>query len=226
MMHDVLIIKSQIETIRHNNKSTSMTTEEWRSLDQIARSTIRMHLAENVYFNIAKEKIAFALWEKLSSMYEKKSSSSKLILIRQLFNMKIRETGPTTSHINPFTWVLTGLSSQGLNFKEEIKACAPFEPPDKVGSLLHDCYEQLEVDIWCNNPADLIRRASKKADGFQTILPEFCQSDLVMGMTVKSPDRRDTHPATELKYNHPVGVWGRQCGNINNICYEAHLVNK
>ena len=165
---------------------------------------------------MAKETTAFSLWEILQSIYKKKSGSSKLILIRQLFNIKMRETEPTTSHINPFTWVLTGLSSQGLNFKEEIKACAPFEPPDKVGSLLHDCYEQLEVDIWCNNPADLIRRASKKADGFQTILPEFCQSDLVMGMTVKSPDRRDTHPATELKYNHPVGVWGRQYVETRN----------
>ena len=96
---------------------------------------------------MAKETTAFSLWEILQSIYKKKSGSSKLILIRQLFNIKMRETEPTTSHINPFTWVLTGLSSQGLNFKEEIKACAPFEPPDKVGSLLHDCYEQLEVDI-------------------------------------------------------------------------------
>ena len=141
MMHDVLIIKSQIETIRHNNKSTSMTTEEWRSLDQIARSTIRMHLAENVYFNIAKEKIAFALWEKLSSMYEKKSSSSKLILIRQLFNMKIRETGPTTSHINTFSQVLTELSSQGLNFKEEINCVEHFPT----------CQEAREKCKWLTN---------------------------------------------------------------------------
>ena len=68
-----------------------------------------MHLTENIYFNMAKEMIAFALWEKLQSMYEKKLRSSKLILIRQLFNMKMRETEATTSHINIFSRVLTKL---------------------------------------------------------------------------------------------------------------------
>ena len=48
MMQDVLIIRRQIEAIRHNNKPTLMTTDEWRSLDEIAKSTIQMHLAENV----------------------------------------------------------------------------------------------------------------------------------------------------------------------------------
>ena len=57
-------------------------------------------------------------------MYEKKSSSSKLILIRQLFNMTMRETDPTTSHINTFSRVLSELSSQGINFHEEVKALA------------------------------------------------------------------------------------------------------
>ena len=32
-----------------------MTSEEWLSLDEIAKSAILMHLAENVYFNMAKE---------------------------------------------------------------------------------------------------------------------------------------------------------------------------
>ena len=65
MTWDVLIIRHQIEAIQHNNKTTMMETEEWQSLDEIARSTIRMHLAENVYFNMAKESTTFSLWEKL-----------------------------------------------------------------------------------------------------------------------------------------------------------------
>ena len=82
VMQDVLVIQRQIEAIRHNNKPTSMTVEGWRSLDDIARLTNGMHLAENVYCSMAKETLAFALWEKLQSIYEKKSSSSKLILIQ------------------------------------------------------------------------------------------------------------------------------------------------
>ena len=104
-MQEVLIIRRQAEAICQSDKPTSMSAEEWRSMDEIERSTIRMHLAENVYFSMAKETTGFSLWEKLRAVYEKKSSSSKLILIRQLYNMKIRETDPATSHINTFNWV-------------------------------------------------------------------------------------------------------------------------
>ena len=54
MMKDVLIIWYQVEAIRHNNNLASMTKEEWFSLDEIARSTTQMHLAENIYFRMAK----------------------------------------------------------------------------------------------------------------------------------------------------------------------------
>ena len=81
-----------------------------------------MYLAENVYFSMAKETTTFSLWEKLQAMYKKKSSSSKLILIQQLFNMKMREMDLATSHINTFSRVLSELSSQGINFEEEVKA--------------------------------------------------------------------------------------------------------
>ena len=118
MMQDVLIIRRQVEAIHHNEKPASMKTEEWKSIDEIARSTIRMHLVENAYYNMAKEKTTFTLWEKLQAVYEKQSSSSKLILIHQLFNMKMKETDPTTSHINTFSRVLSELSSQGINFEE------------------------------------------------------------------------------------------------------------
>ena len=65
MMQDVLIIRHQIEVNRHNNKPTTMPIEEWQSLDKFARLTIRMHLTKNIYFGMAKETTAFALWEKL-----------------------------------------------------------------------------------------------------------------------------------------------------------------
>ena len=71
---------------------------------------------------MAKETTAFSLWERLQSMCKKKSSSLKLILIRQLFNIKMKEIGLATSYINTFSRVLIELSSiQGLKFEEEIK---------------------------------------------------------------------------------------------------------
>ena len=50
MMKDVLIIRGQIEAIRHNSRWLMMTLEEWWLIDEIMRSTIQMHLAKNIYF--------------------------------------------------------------------------------------------------------------------------------------------------------------------------------
>ena len=118
MMQDVLIIRRKVDAIRHSKKPTSMSIEEWKSLDKISRPTIRMHLAENFYFSMAKEMTSLKLWERLQAVYEKHTSSSKLILIRKLFNMKMREINPATSHINTFSRVLSELSSEGINFKK------------------------------------------------------------------------------------------------------------
>ena len=76
MMQGVLIIRRQIEAIRHREKPASILVEEWKSIDEIARSTIRMHLAENVYYNMAKETTTFTFWEKLQDIYKKQSSLS------------------------------------------------------------------------------------------------------------------------------------------------------
>ena len=59
IMEDVLIQRHQIEAIRHAKAPTGKTPEEWRSVDELARSTIRMHLAKNVYFSMAKEKTMY-----------------------------------------------------------------------------------------------------------------------------------------------------------------------
>ena len=77
----MLIIQRQIEVIQHNSKPEATITKERRSLDEIASLTIQMHLAENVYINMEKEMTTFALWEKLQVVCEKKSCSSRFILI-------------------------------------------------------------------------------------------------------------------------------------------------
>ena len=100
-----------------------MTTIEWWSLDEITRSTIQMHVAENDFLSMAKETKTYALWEKFQDVYEKNLSSLRLILV-WLFNIKMKELQPTNSHINTFNRMLAKLSSQGLNFDEEIKALA------------------------------------------------------------------------------------------------------
>ena len=60
----------------------------------------------------------FSRWEKTKFLL------SIYIQHEHFFNIKMRETKPATSHVKTLIRVLTELSSQGLNFEEEIKALA------------------------------------------------------------------------------------------------------
>ena len=122
------------------NSSTRLNLNE--TIGQILKEDIRRKSMGLIVNESTKEMTMFSLWEELQVVYEKKSSSSKLILIQQLLSMKMRESYPTTFHINIFNRVLFELSSQGINVNEEVKAFAPpIELDDELGGILHDICE-------------------------------------------------------------------------------------
>ena len=67
----------------------AMKDEEWEVLDRKALGTIRLCLALLVHFNISKEKKTEGVMRALGKLYEKPSSSSKVFLMKRLFNMKM-----------------------------------------------------------------------------------------------------------------------------------------
>ena len=96
MLQDVLIIRRQIEAIWHNNKPTTMTEDEWQSLDEIVQSAIWMRLAENVYFSRNMETIVYALWEKLHSVYDDEGDRTSNLPYQHLYSgiNRTHLTGP------------------------------------------------------------------------------------------------------------------------------------
>ena len=119
-IHDVLIQKGQLEPLMDREEGM-YTDGEWKKLDAKARSTIRLHLAESVYFTIVGEPTAKAVWDKLCANYESKSASNKVYLMKKLFDLRMKEGTNVTSHLNEFNIIFTQLISQGLEFGEEVK---------------------------------------------------------------------------------------------------------
>ena len=80
-MQDILILKDQYFPIEGvTKKPSSMTYEEWDKFDRKAIATIRQYLAKNVYFNVFGEKTATGLWKKLHDLYEKNTTSNKVLV--------------------------------------------------------------------------------------------------------------------------------------------------
>ena len=87
-----------------------MKDTEWNLLDRKALGVVRLTLARNVAFNIAKETTTAGLTKALANMYEKPSATSKVYLMRKLFNLKMVERNSVANR-NEFNIVTAQLSS-------------------------------------------------------------------------------------------------------------------
>ena len=61
-IQDVLFLKKQLKGI--TAKPADMDAEDWNKLDALAKSAIRLHLAESMYFTVVNEKTTHELWMK------------------------------------------------------------------------------------------------------------------------------------------------------------------
>ena len=68
-----------------------MKDEEWEVLDRKELGTIRLSLAMSVAFNISKEKTMKEMMDALAKLSEKPLASSKVFLMKILFNMNMSE---------------------------------------------------------------------------------------------------------------------------------------
>ena len=91
-------------------------------MDRQALGVVRLSLAKNVAYNIVNEKTTFGLIKALSNMYEKPSAANKVFLIRQLVNLKMKEGGSVTDHVNEFNSIISRLVSVDIKFEDEVQA--------------------------------------------------------------------------------------------------------
>ena len=81
-----------------------------------------MHLSESVYFTVQSCTTAFELWKTLSETYEKKVASTKMYLIRHLYNLRMKESDSVQTHLNEYESLSSQISSQGTTIEDELRA--------------------------------------------------------------------------------------------------------
>ncbi|MCO5563558.1 hypothetical protein L7F22_017203 [Adiantum nelumboides] len=78
------------------------TIELNEEMDELACSTIMQTLGGNAYFNVAKETIAYGVWQNLCELYEKKSNASQVYWLKKLVELKMKKGTPISNHLNEF----------------------------------------------------------------------------------------------------------------------------
>ena len=127
-IQDILVQKKQRAPIAFATRQAALTEHfqvtqfEWEELDAMARSTIRLHLAESVYFIVLDCPTVHATWLKLCNTYEQNTPSNKVFLMRKLFNLRMKENGSVAHHINDFESTFAQMRAQRMNLDDELKA--------------------------------------------------------------------------------------------------------
>ena len=84
-----------------------MKKEDWDLLDRQTLGMVRLSLAKNVSYNIVNVKTTHELINVLPNMYEKHSATNRVFLIWQLVNLKMKEGGSLTDHVNEFNLIIS-----------------------------------------------------------------------------------------------------------------------
>ncbi|KAF7149048.1 hypothetical protein RHSIM_Rhsim03G0193900 [Rhododendron simsii] len=140
-MEDMLSWKDLYDPLEYEGiKPNDTKTEDWKKLNRKAVGLIRQCIGQEVFHHVAQETDAYALWTKLESMYQSKTSRNKALLMRRLVNLKLRSGDSVAVHSSEFQNLVNQLDSVGLKFDDELQALL-------LLSSLPDNWETLVVSL-------------------------------------------------------------------------------
>jgi hypothetical protein len=159
-MEDILYCKDLFDPIEMEGvKPISTTNEDWNKMNRKAVGYIRQWIDQSVFHHVAKEVDAYSLWQKLESLYERKTAQNKAFVIRRLVNLKYKDGHSVTEHLSNFQGLLNDLSTMKLALDDEVQALL-------LLSSLPDSWETLVVSLSNSAPSGVITMSMVKDNMF------------------------------------------------------------
>ena len=96
--------------------------EQKLEADELAYTSIILHLSDSVLRKMGKLDATKTLWEKLEKLYVKKSTPNKLYLLENFFSFKIDPSKDLDDNLDVFNKLVQDITNCGEIVSEEYKA--------------------------------------------------------------------------------------------------------
>uniref|UniRef100_A0A3Q7HGA5 CCHC-type domain-containing protein n=1 Tax=Solanum lycopersicum TaxID=4081 RepID=A0A3Q7HGA5_SOLLC len=123
-MHAVLVQNSLHKPLT-GEKPIDMKADQWKEIDEQARSLIYLYLADEILRQVIEEKTAKQVWDKLEALHLENIRVNKLLKKHCLYSLRMKKgttTASVTSHINDFESIVTDLENLDEKIDDETKA--------------------------------------------------------------------------------------------------------
>ena len=99
-----------------------MSDRDWEKLNRKTIGCIRQCIDVSVFHHVSQETNAEALWEKLRSLYERKTTQNKAFIARKLVNLKLKEGKSIAKHLSESQDLVNQMVTMKLLIDDELQA--------------------------------------------------------------------------------------------------------
>ena len=98
-----------------------MSDRDWEKLNRKTIGCIRQCIDVSVFHHVSQETNAEALWEKLRSLYERKTTQNKAFIARKLVNLKLKEGKSIAKHLSESQDLVNQIVTMKLVIDDELQ---------------------------------------------------------------------------------------------------------
>ena len=97
-------------------------TEEQKEMDELAYTSIILHLSDSVLRKVGKLDSTKELWERLESLYLTQSTPNKLFLLESFFSFKLDPSKDIDDNLDVFNKLVQDINNTGETLSDQYKA--------------------------------------------------------------------------------------------------------
>ncbi|XP_071037145.1 copia protein [Parasteatoda tepidariorum] len=106
----MILIKEELYEIVTDTPPNPITAD-WSKKDKKARALINLCIDDNQIVHVREKETAKETWDTLKLIHERSNLSSKLFLLRKLYNTKLEERGNMITHITKILEIVNKLKA-------------------------------------------------------------------------------------------------------------------